>query len=64
MPLRQRNEIYPITHNPNLTMREKKKKTEKSRVWLSTKCLTITSQNCQGLQKQGRSEKWPQTRGE
>ena len=26
MPLRQRNEIYPITHNPNLTMREKKKK--------------------------------------
>lgn len=25
MPLRQRNEIYPITHNPNLTMREKKK---------------------------------------
>ena len=33
MPLIWYNEIFPITHNPNLTMREKKKKKpEKSRL--------------------------------
>ena len=50
MPLIWYNEIFPITHNPNLTMREKKKQNQKN-----PDCVALNKMTDQYFSKLSRS---------